>query len=198
MSNSVAQGDAIRPNVRDAPNSRHWALLAEAAMREVGRTAGETAFEGRCAPASDRCRGPLPDCGVGEGRLLGSLQSGKRADPNVTATTPPISGEHWGPSTMGHQLYLPRISGFIRTHRRPPTKEEVVPQVGLEPTRPCGQQILSLPRLPFRHWGPAREGRGYKARASGWGVQLTLTDTSMPPAVRAPARCALRAAVHLC
>ena len=29
----------------------------------------------------------------------------------------------------------------------------VVPQAGLEPARPCRQQILSLPRLPFRHWG---------------------------------------------
>ena len=28
-----------------------------------------------------------------------------------------------------------------------------VPAVGLEPTRPLGQQILSLPRLPFRHAG---------------------------------------------
>lgn len=29
----------------------------------------------------------------------------------------------------------------------------MVPQAGLEPARPRGQQILSLPRLPFRHWG---------------------------------------------
>jgi hypothetical protein len=29
----------------------------------------------------------------------------------------------------------------------------MVPQAGLEPARPCRQQILSLPRLPFRHWG---------------------------------------------
>ena len=29
----------------------------------------------------------------------------------------------------------------------------LVPAVGLEPTRPLGQQILSLPRLPFRHAG---------------------------------------------
>jgi hypothetical protein len=29
----------------------------------------------------------------------------------------------------------------------------LVPQAGLEPARPCEQQILSLPRLPFRHWG---------------------------------------------
>ncbi len=28
-----------------------------------------------------------------------------------------------------------------------------VPPTGLEPVRPCGQQILSLQRLPFRHEG---------------------------------------------
>lgn len=28
-----------------------------------------------------------------------------------------------------------------------------MPAVGLEPTRRCHQQILSLPRLPFRHAG---------------------------------------------
>ena len=27
----------------------------------------------------------------------------------------------------------------------------MVPQAGFEPARPCGQQILSLSRLPFRH-----------------------------------------------
>ena len=31
-----------------------------------------------------------------------------------------------------------------------------VPVVGLEPTCPFGQSILSAPRLPFRHTGPAR------------------------------------------
>ena len=34
-----------------------------------------------------------------------------------------------------------------------PSRKTVVPVVGLEPTHPCGQQILSLPRLPFRHTG---------------------------------------------
>lgn len=29
----------------------------------------------------------------------------------------------------------------------------LVPEVGVEPTRPCGQRILSPPRLPFRHSG---------------------------------------------
>ena len=30
----------------------------------------------------------------------------------------------------------------------------LVPEKGVEPSRPCGQRILSPPRLPFRHSGP--------------------------------------------
>src|SRR5690348_15015696 len=30
---------------------------------------------------------------------------------------------------------------------------ELVPEKGVEPSRPCGQRILSPPRLPFRHSG---------------------------------------------
>ena len=30
----------------------------------------------------------------------------------------------------------------------------MVPVVGVEPTRPCGQPSLSRSRLPFRHTGP--------------------------------------------
>ena len=33
----------------------------------------------------------------------------------------------------------------------------LMPVVGLEPTRCCHQQILSLPRLPFRHAGVSFE-----------------------------------------
>ena len=29
----------------------------------------------------------------------------------------------------------------------------MVPKVGVEPTRPFEQSILSAPRLPFRHFG---------------------------------------------
>ena len=29
----------------------------------------------------------------------------------------------------------------------------MVPKEGLEPSHPCGYQILSLARLPFRHFG---------------------------------------------
>ena len=31
--------------------------------------------------------------------------------------------------------------------------ERLVPKVGLEPTPPCGDRILSPARLPFRHFG---------------------------------------------
>jgi hypothetical protein len=34
----------------------------------------------------------------------------------------------------------------------------VVPKVGLEPTLPCGNRILSPARLPFRHFGPTCVG----------------------------------------
>ena len=36
--------------------------------------------------------------------------------------------------------------------------ERVVPEEGIEPSRPCGQWILSPPRLPFRHSGTERSG----------------------------------------
>ena len=32
----------------------------------------------------------------------------------------------------------------------------VIPEEGLEPTHPCGQRILSPPRLPFRHSGAGK------------------------------------------
>jgi hypothetical protein len=35
-------------------------------------------------------------------------------------------------------------------HRR---EKKLVPEEGVEPTRPCDQRILSPPRLPFRHSG---------------------------------------------
>ena len=37
----------------------------------------------------------------------------------------------------------------------------VVPEEGVEPTRPCGQRILSPPRLPFRHSGVLRARLSY-------------------------------------
>lgn len=42
----------------------------------------------------------------------------------------------------------------------------VVPQAGLEPALPHGKQILSLPRLPFRHWGTGR-ARNLAKRGAG-------------------------------
>ena len=38
-----------------------------------------------------------------------------------------------------------------------PFAEVLVPEEGVEPTRPCGQRILSPPRLPFRHSGDVEQ-----------------------------------------
>ena len=45
---------------------------------------------------------------------------------------------------------------------------EKVPAVGLEPTRGCPQQILSLPRLPFRHAGLGIFGKSFIK----WSMQI--------------------------
>ncbi len=49
-----------------------------------------------------------------------------------------------------------------------------VPGVGLEPTRPLGQRILSPPRLPFRH--PGRVGMRHRTR-SPRGLRRTHSKT---------------------
>ena len=51
-----------------------------------------------------------------------------------------------------------------------------VPGVGLEPTRPLGQRILSPPRLPFRHPGEERDSSGVGTVAR-W---PSVTDMSNP------------------
>lgn len=51
---------------------------------------------------------------------------------------------------QGDALPQPLASSPVVTSRR---RMSPVPKVGLEPTRPCGHQILSLTRLPFRHFG---------------------------------------------
>ena len=42
-----------------------------------------------------------------------------------------------------------------------------MPAVGLEPTRACAQQILSLHRLPFRHAGLSFEQNVYYHKKYG-------------------------------
>ena len=52
----------------------------------------------------------------------------------------------------------------------------MVPKEGFEPTHPCGQRILSPPRLPFRHFGaacPATE-RGMERKRGFEPPTLTL------------------------
>ncbi len=57
---------------------------------------------------------------------------------------------------LGTQYKYSNLDGAKARQVTAPPARSLVPQVGLEPTRPHGQQILSLPRLPFRHWGSGR------------------------------------------
>ena len=61
----------------------------------------------------------------------------------------------------------------------------LVPQAGLEPARPCGQQILSLSRLPFRHWGQAAGTWGKACVRSTLGgvlIAISADELADPPA----------------
>ena len=48
-----------------------------------------------------------------------------------------------------------------------------MPVVGIEPTLTCVKQILSLPRLPFRHTGANRQ---FSRLAPGSGLQTSRLD----------------------
>jgi hypothetical protein len=66
----------------------------------------------------------------------------------------------------------------------------LVPPAGLEPARPCGQQILSLPRLPIpprgrRIGSKARRRRGQAGSVGGSGSRLRCHPASAECAPRA-------------
>ena len=73
------------------------------------------------------------------------------------------------PFAIGPRTVIARSPlDFGRSRDRPQVKNrdvsrffEMVPVEGLEPPLPCGKQILSLSRLPFRHTGR----RAFKAPA---------------------------------
>ena len=91
------------------------------------------------------------------------------------------------------RYYINRDFEEKKSRIKNPTLFVFLPAVGLEPTRGCPQQILSLPRLPFRHagiWvieyhrsaGFARrdfndqftiQGCGYPLKSSHWWVRYT-------------------------
>ncbi|CAA6604251.1 hypothetical protein MTBLM1_20373 [Rhodospirillaceae bacterium LM-1] len=64
----------------------------------------------------------------------------------------------WGVGRLPH-AYPEGVLTWGRRQTRRNLLKSLVPQAGLEPARSCLQQILSLPRLPFRHWGTGRFGR---------------------------------------
>ena len=63
------------------------------------------------------------------------------------------------------------------------SSKNVVPEEGVEPTRPCDQRILSPPRLPFRHSGPrpskvTRHRAPLKSRLAGSCVEPGFSPAS--------------------
>src|SRR5215510_10582793 len=93
-------------------------------------------------------------------------------DPQLWATTGARERTRW--------LYFYLISLGFSILRRTSPNRLMVPQVGLEPTRRRRQQILSLPRLPFRHWGGRRAIYGRLCRR-----QCARPPFSAPPKLQA-------------
>ena len=66
----------------------------------------------------------------------------------------------------------PRRSGVLNRAGLPSADESIapsdrpVPREGFEPTPPCGERILSPPRLPFRHLGRIKEVDNKKAEGA--------------------------------
>lgn len=56
----------------------------------------------------------------------------------------------------------------------------LVPEEGVEPTRPCGQRILSPPRLPFRHSGRGKTQHNTQSRSGSTPSQGLAFATQSP------------------
>jgi hypothetical protein len=64
-------------------------------------------------------------------------------------------------------------------------KKNMVPMEGVEPTRPCGHQILSLARLPIpphRHSKSAggKSNQGWRGLARGFGNGISRGEAEEP------------------
>ena len=104
--------------------------------------------------------------------LLGEVADHVVLDPLADHVAPPVASREVGDENLRskdlsldqdrHQDGRRRVSNLV-DHAGAPPVAMVVPKEGFEPTRPCGQRILSPPRLPFRHFGaacPARKRNG--------------------------------------
>ncbi len=112
----------------------------------------------------DRGAGRLAETGCGirtprtpEASAVGAPTASKRAAPGIM---PRQCADRNCPRSLDPALLPSRIprhfeheKGRLGVKSKRPGKVKKVPEVGLEPTRPCGHQILSLARLPFRHSG---------------------------------------------
>ena len=165
-------------------------LLGRASKRPAAPAAAEKAGSLRGEPEAPRARGMLV---VGARPIAcqpsrWGFVSGPAAQSYAGRRSLLCAGRHWSedfrlgaPTRAAPRswIFTPITHGRRRRalqqacrKRQIANKNSLVPQVGLEPTRRCRQQILSLPRLPFRHWGGAarlyrRRGVGRKQSALG-------------------------------
>ena len=132
------------------------------------------------SPTLRRTRGRLPT------PQLRSPEPGGRRPPVVRAFRSFLrspsgdAGPHrrvcWKDSACAFRRPIPRVPGISWTNGW--VFEQTVPGVRFELTRPCGQRVLSPPRLPFRHPG-AREFRSSSSPV--------VTDRARTSRVRRPA-----------
>ncbi len=103
----------------------------------------QDALEVKALKGRDADSGPLNQSILARGRMQNPL----RQSPAIV--------RQWTPKTL--VLMEDFAYGFAFSSNaiftQLPLVERRVPKVGLEPTHPCGYQILSLARLPFRHFG---------------------------------------------
>ena len=70
--------------------------------------------------------------------------------------------------------------------RGPKTPRKQIPEEGLEPTRPCGQRILSPSRLPFRHSGSTGALSNHEPTAGRGRLPEILAGAGCRPEFRWP------------
>lgn len=122
-------------------------------------------------------RTPKSSCGIGRGRVperrKRRLES-QKAMAAIRAKHSARRGPPIGWALRPNEAFAPRPCDCSRTPigqwRLPPLsdapKSLEMPEVGLEPTHPCGHWILSPARLPFRHSGAGAQPRGQRTRTA--------------------------------
>jgi hypothetical protein len=161
--------------------------------------------QSRVAPPPDIARPSFPRPSVGA--ALGS--SRPWASSSVSSAL--RSGAKKPPRTTPHSSLPPAASAWSNPSTRPKLLKNLVRVKGLEPPLPFGKQILSLPRLPFRHtrlcapagvpriaFSPRPVTRQAAARATRRHSRRSNQNTTRPHRARFPLASAREARIYRC